>query len=180
MNIKITLQSSLLLKHVLIFNGEKEIGSHGKEMPSPRRLNSVESAQRRHFLKKVDEHVEKYNKKIGEINEEFKKLREEKLIELKTNNPRKEGGEGEENEEKAAYQKRMKGMLEENKEVQKAFMELQTIIAEEMQMECEIEMTEKTATVVKKYYEIFGHDVGYAAADDANLENINKAFGIDE
>lgn len=175
--LKLTISAILLLRHVLNYTGESEVGPHGQEIPSNRKLNVEEASQRRHFVKNTDTIVSEYYKFVESEQKAFNDFRNELTEKLKKDNPKGE------KENDADYNKRIGVLLgsgEAIKEISEAAKELQTNLNNMMKEEKDIEITEKTLALIKKYYIEFGKNAGYPTGDDENINIINAAFGISE
>lgn len=145
-----------ILKFILTNTGEKEIGQDGKEIDSPRRLNGEESAQRRFYLKAVDPI-------IAEKNEKMVKLIDDAKEKFKKESPKKD------KEKEEEYTLRMNIAFQGDKELNKAY---QAVRDEKI----EVELEDKTITVIKKYFVEFGEKIGWQPGDDEFVEEIEKAL----
>jgi hypothetical protein len=153
---KLSLLALNTLKHVLTTTGEREMGQDGKEQLAARRLNGEEAAQRRHFMSKVTPLLEEAGVRQNEIEKSYKE---------KTEKENKQKKDEKDNE----YQARIAGIMGQNKEFQEAILE---IVKEEK----EIELTDKTEAVVKKYFEDYGATVGWGVGDDEIVEEITNVL----
>ena len=142
-----------ILKYTLTVTGEKEVNSQGIEVDSQRRLNGEDSAQRRFFLKIVNPLLEE---KRGEA---------QKLLDEHKEVWKKENVKGEEETEKE-YETRLNVEMVGNKK-------LNDEIGEILKTKMEVDLTNKTFDVVKKYYNEFGDKNGWLVGDDEIVEEIN-------
>ena len=165
---KVSIQSLNLLKHFLLFTGQKEVGDKGNEVPSARRLKNEESCQRRFFTKAIqpilDENikaitveVEKHNKKLEKAKEEIKKknkdIKEEDLN-LKLNT---------------------------DKELLKSVKELNdfSLVLDKKKYEFEdFKFTDKTKAIIKKYFLEYGEKNGFTGGDDEAIAELNNLFSL--
>lgn len=162
----------LLIKHTINYTGESETDQRGQEVPSARRLNGEESAQRRHFAKNTESAVNKYYKTVENERKGYDTFRNEIKEKLKIENPKGEG------ERDADYEGKIEGMANANEDIQKKAKELQDNVMAALKEKHIIELTEKTLAVVKKYYKEFGDKTGYPTGDDENVDEINDVLGL--
>ena len=142
-----------ILKYTLTVTGEKEVNSQGIEVDSQRRLNGEDSAQRRFFLKIVNPLLEE---KRGEA---------QKLLDEHKEVWKKENVKGEEETEKE-YETRLNVEMVGNKKLNDEIVEI-------LKTKMEVDLTNKTFDVVKKYYNEFGDKNGWLVGDDEIVEEIN-------
>ena len=153
MKMKLSCNGHLLLKHTLTFTGEKEIAQNGQDSNTPLRLNGEESAQRRFYFKAIAD-----VKTHQEIFDEYKQT----WI--------KEHPKGEK-EEQQLYDAKVNTEVLESKELKK-------ITDDAMSTQIEVELTEKTINVIKKYYKEFGNNAGWTVKDDEVIEEIDNVLAL--
>jgi hypothetical protein len=168
----LSLSSITLLKFVASYDGKKEVNADGKEVDSPRRLNNEESAQRRFFLREVARVEEETKPALQAIVDGYNKFLEEKKTGYKTDNPRAEKETDEE------WNKRILSLLENDQEVKDRF---ELVKVESLALNKKIfslNLTQKTVDFLKKYFQIFGDEVGFLPGDDEAVQELNQAFGL--
>ena len=150
---KLSYQAIVTLKHILTFSGEKEIDQKGQEVLSPRRLNGEEASQRRHFFKNTEEFITKQEKEVNEkiegAKEAYKKAHKKK-----------------EKEADGDYEMKMINTLNADKDLLKE-------LNERRKAEIEVEMTDKTKEVVKKYFDSWKN---WVVGDDEAVETLVEAL----
>ena len=139
-------------------------------MFSLRRLNGKESAQRRHFSKAVEPILTEYQEKWKEIADKHNAFVKEKTGELKKENAK------EEKEEKGVYNKRIDAMVGQIDEVKESLKETQKLLSELDEIRHNVEITEETKKVCKKYFEEWGDKVGFEPKDDDMLEEVEQVL----
>ena len=154
MNIKLSQGAYYLLKHVITTTGDKEIAPNGQEVNSPLRLNGEESAQRRHYLKLIDPLLE------------AKKVAVQGLIDKAKEEWKKDNEQGD--KDAKVYDAEMNKAIN-TPELMK---ELNAISDEDI----EVELTDKTIGVLKRYFVEFGDKNGWTTGDDKAVEEIENAF----
>jgi len=160
-----------MISQSLQFDGSKELDPQTKqEVFSSRRLNGEESSQRRHFSKAVEPILKEYQEKWKETAEIHNSLIKEKTEELKKENPK------EEKEELGAYNTRINIMTAQTKEVSDSLREVQKSLNELDANKHNVEITEETKNVCKKYFEEWGNKVGFEPKDDDTLEELEEAL----
>ena len=164
--LKLSFLAIQLLKHVIATDGKKETNEQGQEVPSARRLNGVESAQRRHFNKAIEKPVGEHDAKIKEVVDGYNELRKNKVEQLKKRNKKKK------DEKDDVYEGRINKLMQEDKDVTDRFKEINKI-GDEMNKEVvEIELTQETLDVLKKYFTAYGEEVGFGIGDDEYVVEI--------
>jgi DNA repair ATPase RecN len=164
---ELSIKAINLLKHVLQFDGTKETDLRtGQEVNASRKLNGEESSQRNHFNKAVKPLLEAYQAEYKELADEFNKKAVEQTKEVKENNPKNE------EETDKEYNQRINNLVVQDKEYQARVTELSVWLKEKENEIHTFEITDKTKEVVKKYYDIFGNEVGFAVGDDEVIETI--------
>ncbi len=158
MNINLTMTAHYLLMHVLTYSGEKEIGADGKETNSYLRLNNEETSQRRHYYKKVMSVLNERQKQVKEMIDAS--IEVWKKINVK-----------EEKEDVAAYDLRIDAFIKSNNNLQKTVSDIKTA-------PFEIDITDKTKEVIKKYFVKFGDVAGWTLGDSDVVEEIKTTFSI--
>ena len=152
---KLSINEVMLLEHTIVYTGETEI-QNDKEVLSKRTFNVLEIVQRRHF-----------NKNTKELFDKFIELEKERIAfieKTKTDDPKKEGESQEE------YEERLNSFLSKNEEA----MELGKKHVETKKEEHEIEMTDKTKSFLRKYFEEFGEEHGYNDSDGEVVESLSE------
>lgn len=147
---KLTQGACYLLKYIITTTGEKEIASNGQEVNSPLRLNDEETAQRRHFLKKADPLLEAKRTNIQGLIDKAKE-------EWKKKNPQGD-------KDAKVYDAEMNIAINTPE-----LMEKVNAISDET---IEIELTDKTIAVLKKYFKEFGDNNGWTTGDDKSVVEI--------
>jgi len=164
-----------LLKFVISFTGEKELGPQGQEVNSARKLSNENSCQRGHFMKKINPILEEMQSKLEEeqeaVNKELEALR--KLVEKK--NPKKK------DEKKEVYDMRINRIIpseDKFKEMNEKFnKKLEDLNNEQV----ELDLTDKTVSVLKRYFDEYG-DIdnekgpGYSSGDDERVAEIMEVL----
>ena len=154
MNVKLSQGAHYLLKHTITTTGEKEVAPNGQEVNSPLRLNGEETAQRRHYLKLIDPLLE------------AKKVAIQGLIDTAKEEWKKTNEQGD--KDAKAYEAEM------NKAINTPeLMEELNVISDE---DIEVELTDKTVEVLKKYFVEFGDKNGWTAGDDKAVEEIEEVL----
>lgn len=154
MKITLTQNAYYLLKHVITTTGEKEVAPNGQEVNSPLRLNGEETAQRRHYLKKIDPLLEAKRTAIQGLIDKTKE-------EWKKKNP-----QGDKDAKiYGAEADRAINIPE--------LMEKLNAISDET---IEIELTDKTIEVLKKYFKEFGDKNGWTTGDDKSVVEIEEVL----
>ncbi len=146
-----------LLRHALMFSGDKEINNQGKEVDSQLRLNGEESAQRRHYLKLVNPLTEGVAKDTNEILENARK-------EYRENHKEND------KEPKGVYEANMNRILLADKE-------LGELLVTVHNKKFAVELTDKTVGVLEKYFKQYGDKNGWLTGDDASVEEIELVLG---
>lgn len=158
----------LLVRHVLTYTGEMEVGQQGNEVLAVRRLNAEESAQRRHFFKNTEEVAGEYNNKMSQSHTDFKQFKNEFKEKLKTENPIGV-------DEKAdLYEKKIENLTNSSKEITEKLKSVNTPIEDLLKVKNAVELTDKTKSVIKKYFS----DFTFTTSDDEVVEEISAEFGI--
>lgn len=159
-----------LLRYVLATTGEKEIGrnNEGKEveMDAPRRLNGEDSAQRRHFFKNTQEFIDEIQNNLRVSGDEYRKDLEDEETKLKASEVEKAG------EKEEDYNDRIKKLATSN--LSEKLVEKNKKFSETLIVKQEIEVTDKTKEVLKKYFKEFGDKIGFMSNDDEVVESINN------
>ena len=159
-----------LIKHTLSTDGKKEIDGKGQEVLSALKLNGQESAQRRHFFKKIEEYEKTTREDLQKEIDKFNELRKSTLDELKKENKKKK------DEEEKDYDERISKLLVKDKKFEKAGKDIQEFSIALNKKIVEIEVTEDTLKVLKKYFNEFGEKVGWGVGDDEVVEEIEIAL----
>ena len=142
-----------ILRYTLTVTGEKEVNSQGVEVDSQRRLNGEDSAQRRFFLKIVNPLLEEKRGEAQKLLDDYKEA-------WKKENLKKE------EEADKEYETRLNVVIMGDKELNEK-------IGEILKTKMEVDLTNKTFDVVKKYYNEFGDKNGWLVGDDEIVEEIN-------
>lgn len=165
MQLSVSTKAMNLLRHVLMTDGKK-IQQNGQEVFSPRTLNGYESSQRRHFFKKTDEILEKLNVELQakqkEHNDMVKTLREKLTKET----------EKTEGETEAQFKARVENLLKADEGVKAGIAKLNELVKSRTDEKQEIELTDQTMLVVKKYFDVYGDDAGFGQDLDEAVEEV--------
>lgn len=170
MKLNLSLKAHAMLKYVLSFTGEKEIDQKGQEVFSPRRLSGEESAQRRHYLKKINAVLDETQEKINEETKDMTEKINKGLEKIKKDNPQHKG------EEDSKYDMRIAGILNADVKLIDVNKARNDIIEKYNDEKHEIELTDKTKEVAKKYFDDYGEKIGWASGDDSIVEEIESAL----
>jgi len=154
--LKLSYKAIALLKFILTFTGEKELNERGQEVNSPRRLVGEEPSQRRHFIKNTNEFMEGQDKKREVLLDKAKESWKKKNKKNK-------------DEAEPVYTKRMENELNRDEKLIADITKLNEEISD-------LNLTEKTFEVVKKYYEEFSTKIGFTVGDDDTVEEIINAL----
>jgi len=158
-NIKASINALDTLKIIITTSGDTEV-KEGQDIASPLRLNAIESSQRRHFLKATDDILEKRSDTRTDLVEKAKET-------FKKENKQKK------DEPDPVYDKKMINSLNTNKEL---LDELQKL-GDEVK---EIELSDKTIEVLKKYFISYGDKAGFSTGDDEVVIEVVDILGIEE
>ena len=165
---QLSVKAIQLLRHVLTYTGEKETDANGNERDAARRLNGVESSQRRHFYKNTEAVVNEYNDTVKAMFDENNKKNKANREQVMADNPKQE------NEEETVYTARVDALV--NKVTNESINEMSKEIKALGEDQHEITLTPETLDVVKKYYAEFGEKTGFTAADDVVIEEVEEAL----
>lgn len=154
MNVKLSQGAHYLLKHVITTNGDTEVAPNGQEVNSPLRLNGEETAQRRHYLKLIDPLLE------------AKKVSVQGLIDKTKEEWKKANEQGD--KDAKVYDAEMNKAIN----TPELMEELNAISNEDI----EVELTDKTVAVLKKYFKEFGDKNGYTVGDDKSVVEIEEVL----
>lgn len=154
MKLKLSQNAYGILKHVLAYTGEKEMNQDGKEIMSPRRLSGEDGAQRRFYFKAIDP-------LLKSAIDEKSKFATQAIEKYKKENKKEKGETEEKYNERVAKTLNSDGnlLLKVNAPLMKPL---------------EVELTDKTAETIKKYFKEYGDTNGWTAADDATIEEIEN------
>ena len=191
---KLSFTEISFVQHVLNTTGEIETNSEGREALSARRLKDpVEVSQRRHFTLNTKEIIEKVQETVAEKQGALKTLIDEKKETFAKENPKEEVSSAElpetatdeEKKEHKSLKKALQKAINENFEakqknfldgdedvkdlVKKANDEIKALMSEQH----EVDITDKTMKVIKKYFEEFGNGNGWAPADDEAVSSLS-------
>lgn len=176
---KLTYGEIRLLRHTLMTTGEMEIqkDKDGKdiEVPSSRRLNGEESAQRRHFTKNTTDAISETENRVKEISDKHNKLVKEFKTEYKKENPKEEVeglSDEDKKKEEEVYKMNEELTVSNNEKVKESFKEANELSKELLEKEYDIEVNGKVQDCVKKYFQEFGDTTGFAMGDDEVVEKI--------
>lgn len=192
---KLSFTEISFIRHVLNTTGEVETGPEGKEVLSARRLkDSVEVSQRRHFAKNTKEIIEAVQETLTTKQNEIKQLTDEKKEEFSKENPKEEVSlpelpETATEEEKKEHTKTKKALqkvinenfeakqtrfLNDDEEIKEKVKKANEDMTEVMAEEHEVDLTDKTMKVVKKYFTEYGEANGWAPADDEAVSSLGE------
>lgn len=164
---QISLKGINLLRYVSSYNGQK-IEQKGQEVDAPRLLNVDESSQRRHFFKNTEEVIKTFQGKVKELEEAHNNLVKEKKNKTKEENPIKDGEKD--------YDTRINNILNKDSELLESFKNYNEKLNESLLETFEVEVTDKTKQFLKKYYNLYGEEVGYGADVDELNDELSKLF----
>lgn len=162
-------QELTLLKHIISSTGETELGADGKETLSPRKLNSEESSQRRHFVKATKDITDTVEETVRELSTAHNNLVQEVRDEYKKENPI-------EDETKEDAQKKEDAVINSDPKLKESVDKVNAEVKELFEEKHEITLTQKTTDFLKKYFSLWGEDPGWSAGDDAAVEEIMEAL----
>jgi len=165
MQLSVSTKAMNLLRHVLMTDGKK-IQQNGQEVFSPRTLNGFESAQRRHFFKKTDEILEKLNEELQakqKVHNEMVKALREKL------SKETEKLEGEVDNK---FKVRVEELVKADQGVKDSITALNELVKTTSNTKQEIELTDATGEVVKKYFTVYGDEAGFGQDLDEAVEEV--------
>ncbi len=163
---KVSYNALRLLRHVLTYTGEIELNQEGKEVPTSRRLNGEESSQRNHFRKNSQapmEAVEKAAQAVYDPHNEKVKVKKEAL---QAANPKRE------EESDSIYESRINALLNEDTELKEGVKVVNEEVRAITDAPVEVEVSDKTKAVLKKYFEVFGNEAGYGDGDDNAVSEV--------
>lgn len=179
--IKLSINAINLLRYVLAHNGEKEVKEVRQfgapmqvEVDAPRRLGGVESSQRRHFYKATDDILTEYNDEVRKRSDAFTEFKKTEEKNIKDSNPK------EENEDDKKYNARITAKVNAAQTVKDRMKEINEDFKTLSEIKHDVELSDKTTEVVKKYYLQFGEEIGYTTGDDDIVDEINQVFNIKE
>ena len=160
---QLSLNAIAVLKHVLTYDGKKEIAKDDKgkdiEVNSARKLDPVEGAQRRFFFKNVEGAITEAKDKITAELELFKEARNAKKAKLEK--------AGKENVDE---------LLKEDKDLNEKLDALNALNKELNAKVIEFQLEPQTKEVVKKYFDEYGKDIKFAQGDDDSVAEIQEAL----
>jgi len=161
---QLSLNAIAVLKHVLTYDGKKEIvkDNQGKEqeVSSARKLNVLESVQRRFFFKNVEAPIKEASEEIEQAVKVHNTLRDSKKEEL----------------EKSGKKKDIDKALSEDKEIQASLKLLEDLNKQLNAKKIEFQLEPKTKEVVNKYFQEYANEVGFAAGDDPSVSELEDAL----
>lgn len=172
MQLKLSIGAILLLKHVLAYTGEKELNIENKEVQSPRKLNGEESSQRRHFYNATDIASKSYDDLVDAKRKEIKDKQDELVAKMKTENKQNDS------ETDANYLNRINSLVFATPEFSDVMKNAQKELEDAKKNQFDIELTDKTVAVVKKYFVEFGDKEGFSPADDEVADEIVQVLEI--
>jgi hypothetical protein len=152
----LTYPAARLVKFFLSFTGEKVVNEKGEEVDSQRKMSGEESAQRRHFAKAFEPKEVEVNEKIKQLQESHNLLVEKEKAALSADLPE---------EEKVA-------ILNKDPELVASVKNLQAELIKLLNEKHDIEVTEETKKVIKKYFEDFSNKIGFLEGDDQLVEEL--------
>lgn len=159
-----------VLRSVVSYTGEKEVGAEGKDVPSPRRLNNEEAIQRRFFLKEAERVEKSIMDVIKPIQEKHMADLDAARAALKATSPKAEG------ESEEAYNTRIDKELEHDGSLVASALIVNAKDKELGEQKNEITVTDKTKAFVKKYFEEYGEKIGFEPMFDAAVEELQAVL----
>lgn len=168
----ISVNSANLLKFVVSYTGQKELNPEGQEVLSLRRLNGDESSQRRFFVKALEELLKPSQTQITEMKTKFDEFIQERRTAVQEAAPKAE------DESDDAFNTRVALALN-----QDAALKAEVLIYRASQVavgvqKIEVAVAEKTKDFLKKYFVLYGNEVGYFSDDDESVDELNGVFGL--
>lgn len=164
---KLNYNEAMLLWSTIAYTGKMQPGQQG-EVPEPRGLNGEESAQRGHFKKRLVIVEEELTEELTKAREEYKTILEATKIATESLYPKKEDESDED------YTARINKILDSGDELKEPFKKLNETVKEINGRVIEFELTEKTLKVLKKYFEIYGNEVGFKSGDDESVISLTE------
>ena len=158
---ELTYNGANLLRFVLSHTGETEVNDRGQDVPSRRKLGGEESSQRLHFRNATEELVTSTEAKLKELSESHNKNVQEKRTEL---------------EKTTKEEAQVLALLNADEELKNSVKAITEEIAEIYKVKHKIEVTDKTKKVCKKYFDLFGTEVGYVEADDNTVAELSEVL----
>lgn len=160
---QLNINSINLIRYLLSYTGEKEADGKGNEVMSQRRLSIDESSQRRFFYKNTQNVVSEFDKKSRELAEVHNAKVKEKKDKLK--------------KDKKNTDEMIDSLINKDSELLESLKNIQEEVKKMLDTKYDIEVTDKTKEVIKKYFDLYGKEAGFMAGDDeqvAELEEILK------
>lgn len=167
MAIKLNYGAAKLLKHTLSFTGQKEVNEQGMEVPSRRRLSNEESCQRRFFTKAIEPMIQEIEDLKKEYEEKFRKKYNEKIA---AERKKREEKKGKSKEIRPIPQQVLHTAVMEDEELLAIQEEVNEKLKPMLEKEHKLDITDKTKQFCKKYFDLFGEEVGYSEGDDESVE----------
>lgn len=171
--IKVSYGALKLLKFVLSFTGEKEVNDKGVEINSTRKMNAIDSSQRRHFMTAMTNIERPIEDRIKAESEAFQEKLEVAKKEWKDKHLTNEGESGH------AYESRMLADLDKDVALTSEVKKINDAIANDYTSTHELPITDKTLDVVKKYFSEYGETSGFMPGDDENVSELLSVFGLE-
>lgn len=162
---KLSLSEIKMIQHVLRTTGEKTEDDKGNETYAPRTLNGEESSQRRHFNKSVKSILEAVDEKIKVAIEPHNALIKEVREKVE------KGHKGKKLEEKDVDL-----LVSKDDAVQASFKKASEDVKAFGEEKQEVEVTDKTLSVIKKYYKEYSEKVGFTEGDDEVIESLEEVL----
>lgn len=157
---QITYTAARLAKFILSSTGEKELNEKGQEVNTPRRLSAIEASQRRHFNKAIELLEKTTNEKIEKLQNDHKNLIKEKRDLL----------------DKSLTEEQQNELLNADKDLLSSVKNLQEQLLVLINEKHELNLTDETKEVVKKYLAEFGEKSGFVDGDDQAVEELEELF----
>ncbi len=165
MKLNLSLQAHTLIKHTLTFTGESEVNGKGEDVLASRKLNGEESSQRRHYFKTINPTIDEKQKVLQETVKEFNEKITKISEKLKLKTP-----QGKEKDE--VYEAKINRQVNAEPKVKEWMEELNKLVEKNNEEMLEVELTDKTVEVVKKYFKEYDENVGWNVGDDKLVEEI--------
>lgn len=156
-----------LLKHVVTFTGEQMLSAEGKETPALRRLNNEDSGQRRFFMREAERVMKDPQAELNASVEDYNAF-----LTLKRGTFRKKL----EDETPDEFEKSEAAFLNADSEIKTRLEEVTEKNSRLSKMKFELTLTDKTVAFLKKYFALYGEDVGYMTGDDEAVEELNSVM----
>lgn len=165
---KLSYNAIQVLKNIILFTGEKEVNAQGNDVLVTRRLNVDESSQRRFFLEEIKSTEKEVNSKVQPLVQAHNQLISDKQKEVKEKNPIGE------KESVEVYEKRINVMLNGDIDLVQSAQSVNAEIQNQSNVVFDVNVTDKTSKVLKKYFVEYGVNYGFHPSEDKIVEEITN------